>query len=170
MEAEMVVDSFKWLPGMLAGYYRSLPVEREEPIPWTPLGKPLSECRFALVTTAAVYAVGREPPFDTEREEREPLWGDPSFRTIPRDVGQHQIGASHLHINNRDILADVNIVLPIHRFLELEAAGEIGSLAPSHYSFMGYQLNTTEWGERYGPEAARRAREEGVDAVLFTPT
>lgn len=166
----MAVDSYKWLPGMLATYYKNLVVEWDEPIPWTPLPKPLSECRFALVTSAGIHVKGREPPFDTEREQREPLWGDPTFRTIPRDVRQDQIGACHLHINNRDILADVNIVLPIHRFLELEAAGEVGSLAPTHYSFMGYQLNTTEWRDRYGPEAARRAREEGVDAVLFTPT
>jgi D-proline reductase (dithiol) PrdB len=169
LEDEMAVDSFKWLPGSLAGYYKNLPVQREEPIPWTPLRKPLGECRFALVTTAAIHVMGREPPFDTEREEREPRWGDPSFRTIPRDVRQDQIGACHLHINNRDILADLDIVLPIQRFLELEAAGEIGSLAPTHYSFMGYQPDTTEWRERYGPEAAQRARQEDVDAVLFTP-
>ena len=165
----MAVDSYRWLPGMLAAYYRNLPLEREEPIPWTPVRRPLSECRFALVTSGGIHVKGREPPFDTEREEREPLWGDPSFRTIRRDVQQDQIGACHLHINNRDILADVNIVLPVQRFLELEASGEIGSLAPTHYSFMGFQLNTTEWRDRYGPEAALRAHEEGVDAAVLLP-
>ncbi len=111
----MAVDSFKYLPGSIAGYYRNLPVQREEPIPWTPLRKPLRECRLALVTTAGIYVQGMEPPFDSEREKREPMWGDPSYRRIPRDVRQEQIGVSHLHINNRDILADVNIVLPVHR-------------------------------------------------------
>jgi D-proline reductase (dithiol) PrdB len=147
-----------------------MPIEREEPIPWTPLAKPLNRCRLALVTTAGVYVQGREPPFDTEREEREPTWGDPSYRTIPRDTPQAKIGASHLHINNRDLLADVNIVLPLDRFRELEEAGEIGSLAPTHYSFMGFQLNTTEWRERYAPEVAERLRQEEVDAVFVTPT
>jgi D-proline reductase (dithiol) PrdB len=165
----MPVDSFKWMPASIAGYYRNLPVQREEPIPWTPLAKPLTRCRFALVTTAGIYVPGREPPFDAEREERKPTWGDPSYRTIPRDTPQEKIGACHLHINNRDLLADVNIVLPLDRFRELEKAGEIGSLAPTHYSFMGFQLKTAEWRERYAPEVAERLRHEEVDAVFLTP-
>jgi hypothetical protein len=34
---------------------------------------------------------------------------------------------------------------------------------------MGYQQNTNEWENRYGPEMAARMKEEGVDAVLLTP-
>jgi len=165
----MPVDSFKWLPASIAAYYQNLPAQREDPVPWTPLAKPLNRCRLALVTTAGIYVQGREPPFDTEREEREPAWGDPSYRTIPRDTSQDKIRACHLHINNRDLLADVNIVLPLDRFRELEEAGEIGSLAPTHYSFMGFQMNTTEWRERYAPEVAERLQREEVDAVFLTP-
>jgi D-proline reductase (dithiol) PrdB len=165
----MAIDSFKWMPASLAAMYQNMPAEREEPVPWTPLAKPLNRCRFALVTTAGIYVPGREPPFDTEREEREPTWGDPSYRTIPRDTRQEEIGACHLHINNRDILADVNIVLPLDRFREMEEAGEIGTLAPTHYSFMGFQLNTAEWRERSAPEVAERLRQEEVDAVVLTP-
>jgi D-proline reductase (dithiol) PrdB len=164
----MSVDSFKYLPRSIAAYYQTLRVEPEDPIPWTPLSKPLNQCRFALVTTAGVYEA-HEPPFDAEREKREPMWGDPSYRRIRRDVPQAQIGASHLHINNRDILADVNIVLPVNRFAELEAQGVIGSLAAVNYSFMGYQLNTSEWRERYAPEVAALMTDEAVDAVLLTP-
>ena len=166
----MTVDSFKFLPGSIATYYRNLPVQREEPIPFTRLAKPLSECRFALATTAGVYEEGKEPPFDTEREKREPMWGDPTFRRISRDVKQEGIGACHLHTNNRDVLTDMNIVLPVHRFLELESEGVIGSLAPTSYSFMGYQPNTAEWRERYAPEAASLMKQEEVDAVLLTPS
>jgi D-proline reductase (dithiol) PrdB len=165
----MPVDSFKWMPASLAAVYQNMAAQREEPVPWTPLAKPLNRCRFALVTTAGIYVPGREPPFDTEREEREPTWGDPGYRTIPRDARQAEIGACHLHINNRDILADVNTVLPLERFREMEEAGEIGSLAPTHYSYMGFQLNTAEWRERYAPEVADRLRQEEVDAVLLTP-
>jgi D-proline reductase (dithiol) PrdB len=164
----MTVDSFKFLPGVIAAYYRNLPVQREEPIPFTPLAKPLGQCRFALVTTAGIHQKGKEPPFDSEREKREPMWGDPTFRRIPREIKQEEIGACHLHTNNRDVLLDVNIALPVQRFLELESEGAIGSLATS-YSFMGYQPNTTEWRQRYAPEAAALMKEEGVDAVLLTP-
>ena len=165
----MPVDSFRYLPGSIAAYYRNMPVQKEDPIPWTPLAKPLSESRFALVTTAGIYVEGAEPPFDMEREKREPMWGDPTFRKIPRDVSQEQIGASHLHINNRDLLQDVNIVLPVQRFLELESEGVIGSLAPTSYSYMGYQMNNSEWRNKYGPEVAGLMKDEAVDCVLLTP-
>lgn len=168
----MAVDSYKWLPGSLANYYRKRPLEKAEPIAWTPLVKPIEECRFSLVTTAGLYVKGKQPPFDLDRERQKPFWGDPTYRAIPRDVKQEEIGVAHLHINNDDLEADINIVLPVHRFLELEAAGEIGSLAPTHYSVMGYQgnpRNTDEWEKRYGPEVAARMKEEGVDGVLLTP-
>jgi D-proline reductase (dithiol) PrdB len=165
----MSVDSFKYLPGSIAAYYRNMAVPREDPTPWTPMTKPQNKSTFSLVTTAGIYVKGAQPPFDAEREKQEPMWGDPTYRRIPRDVRQEDIGASHLHINNRDLLADVNTVLPIRRFLELEHAGKIGSLAPTSYSFMGYQQNNTEWRQRYGPEVAAAMREEGVDAVVVAP-
>lgn len=165
----MPVDSFKYLPPSLRGYYESRPLKRRDPVPWSPLKKPLGEAKIALVTTAGIHVKGLEPPFDYEREKREPMWGDPTFRRIPRDVSQEQIGAGHLHINNRDILKDVNIQLPVHRFLELEREGRIGRLAETNYSFMGYQPNTTEWEEKYGPECAGLMKDEAVDAVLLTP-
>lgn len=166
----MAVDSFKFLSSSSAAYYRNLPAQREEPIPFTPLSRPLKKCRFALVTSAGIYQKGKEPPFDIEREKREPLWGDPTYRRISRDVRQEEIGACHLHVNNRDILQDVNIVLPVNRFLELESADIIGSLAPTNYSFMGYQMDTTEWRQRYVPEVAVLLKEDAVDAVLLTPS
>src|SRR5438445_12067705 len=111
----MPVDSFKYLPRSIAAYYQTLRVERVDSIPWTPLSKPLNQCRLALVTTAGIYDKAREPPFDAGREKREPTWGDSTYRRIRRDLAQGQSGASHLHINNRDILADVSIVLPVKR-------------------------------------------------------
>jgi D-proline reductase (dithiol) PrdB len=168
----MAIDSYKWLPGSFANYYRALPLQKAEPVPWTPLARPIEECRFSLVTSAGLYVKGKQPPFDLDGERKNPFWGDPTYRTIPRDVKQEEIGAAHLHINNVDVEADINIALPVHRFLELEAAGEIGSLAPTSYSFMGYQSyppNINEWENRYGPEMAARMKEEGVDAALLTP-
>ena len=165
----MPVDSFKYLPRSIAAFYQTMVVHKADPIPWTPLARPLSECRVAALTTAGVYDKDREPPFDSEREQREPMWGDPTYRSISRDIRQGQIGASHLHINHRDLLADLNTVLPIHRLAQLEREGVIGSLAQTNYSFMGYQPNTTEWRERYGPEVAALLKDESVDAALIAP-
>jgi len=165
----MPVDSFKFLPRSIAAYYQTLVVQKADPIPWAPLAKPVSEARFSLVTTAGIYVKDVEQPFDAEREKREPMWGDPTYRRIPRDVRQDKIVGSHLHINHRDLLEDVNTVLPVNRFVELEDEGVIGSLAPTSYSFMGFQPNTAEWRERYGPEVAGLLKDEAVDAVLLAP-
>ena len=165
----MPIDSFKWLPRSIAGYYQSLQVPEPEETPWTPLRKPIEQCRFALVTTAGLYLKDEQPPFDLDRERREPGWGDPSYRAIPSDARQEQIGVGHLHINTEDIEADVNIVLPVHRFQELAAAGEVGEVAPHHYSFMGYQQDNSHWREHSGPAVAQRMVEEQVDAALLIP-
>jgi D-proline reductase (dithiol) PrdB len=165
------VDSFKWLPPLLVDQYRALELEKAV-VPWTPLPMPVEKCRFALVTTAGLYVKGKDAPFDLEREKQEPTWGDPTYRVIPRDVKQGELGAAHLHLNNDDVLLDMNICLPVQRLLELEQTGEIGSLAPSHYSFMGFQgypSNTDPWRDRYGPEVVHRMKEEGVNAALLTP-
>jgi D-proline reductase (dithiol) PrdB len=168
----MPVDSFKYLPRLIARYYKLTKVKPELPIPWTPLSRPLDQCRFGLVTSAGLYHKGHEPPFDVERERREPTWGDPSFRTIPTDIKQEEVGASHLHINTRDVLEDINILLPIHRFQELVAEGRIGCLARNAYSFMGYQgfaADLSGWREIYGPQVAEKLKAEEVDCVLLTP-
>ena len=164
----MPVDSFKWMPPALANYYRNLSLQRAE-VPWTPIRKPLKECRFSLLSSAGAYVKGEQEPFDLDRERREPRWGDPTYRAIPRDVRQEQIGVAHLHVNTADMEADINIALPVHRFLELEAAGEIGSLAPTSYSLMGYQESSDEWATRYGPEIAERMKSEEVDCAFLTP-
>ena len=168
----MPVDSFKYLPRIIAAFYQMANRQPELPIPWTPLSRPLSECKFGLVTSGGLYHRGVEPPFDLEREKQEPTWGDPSYRSLPADVQPTEVGASHLHLNTRDILEDLNILLPIHRFQELAAEGRIGGLARHAYSFMGYQgfpPDTTAWQEVYGPQVAEKLKAEGVDCVLLTP-
>jgi D-proline reductase (dithiol) PrdB len=144
----------------------------EYPIPWTPVPRPISECKFGLVTSGGLFHQGIEPPFDLKREKVEPTWGDPSYRTIRADIRQPELGASHLHLNTQDVLSDINILLPVHRFQKLAEEGHIGGLANQVYSFMGYQgfpADTTDWCETYGPEVAEKFKAEDVDCVLLTP-
>jgi hypothetical protein len=168
----MPVDSYKYLPRLIAALYQMTDLKPELPIPWTPLARPLSGCKFGLVTSGGLYHRSVEPPFDLARETMEPAWGDPTYRTLPTGIPQTEVGASHLHIRTRDVLSDVNILLPIDRFTELAAQGRIGGLASHAYSFMGYQgfpPDTTAWRETYGPQVAAKLNAEGVDCVLLTP-
>ena len=165
----MIVDSYRWLPPALRTYFETRAYEPFEGVPWTPLARPLREATVALVTTAGINVRGEQSPFDYEREQREPLWGDPSFRTLPRDLRQEQVQTGHLHINNDDLEADIDVAFPIHRALELEAAGEIGRVAPRHYSVMGFQQDLAAWRAETGPAIARALRADGVNAVVLTP-
>jgi len=168
----MSVDSFRYLPRLISAYYRMTKRQPQLPIPWTPLPSSLSECQFGLITSGGLYHKGVEPPFDIVREKQEPTWGDPSYRTLSADIQQEDVGVSHLHINTRDVLSDINILLPIHRFQELVIEGQIGDLAQNAYSFMGYQgfpPDTTAWQETYGLEVAERLKAEEVDCILLTP-
>ncbi len=167
----MEVDSFRYVSSLIKRYYQLNRVRKELPIPFSPLPKPIDQCRFGLVTSGGLYHVRCEPPFDQEGERRNPAWGDPSFRTLPVDMDLADVGVSHLHIKHHDVLADPNILLPIERFHELVADGRIGGLAPHAYSFMGYQgfpSDLAGWTDTYGPVVRDRLLAEGVDCVLLT--
>jgi hypothetical protein len=167
----MPVDSFRYVSRLIARYYKLSRVERELPIPWNPVNRPLSQSRFGLVTSGGLYHREHEPPFDLERERREPTWGDPSFRTLPVDISQEEVGVAHHHIHPNDLLQDMNILLPIQRFHELAQAGRIGGMADHAYSFMGYQgfpADLAGWKQVYGPQVTERLLAEGVDCVLLT--
>jgi D-proline reductase (dithiol) PrdB len=146
-------------------------MEREvtpKDVPWTPLSKPLSGCRVALVTSAGV-ALKADPPFDQDGERRNPWWGDPSYRLIPRQTRTEDVRLFHLHIDTSFGERDLNTVLPLERLAELEAVGEIGAVAPTHYSFMGYLLKPEEFLRESVPAMIERMHAEGVDVALLAP-
>jgi D-proline reductase (dithiol) PrdB len=172
----MAVDDNKYLPRSFAPMFQVPDDARVSEVPFAMLKRPVRESRIALVTTAGIWNKDTDESFDYEREKREPLWGDPTYRVFSNDLRQEQVGAGHLHLNNDDVLTDFNIALPIERLKELVAAGEAGSTADHHYSFMGYQgggpggPDTSEWATHYVPEVVGHMLGEGVEAVVITPT
>jgi hypothetical protein len=142
--------------------------EPSREIPWTLLGKPLGACRVALVSTAAL-AVNGDEPFDQEKERRNPWWGDPTFRVLPRETRTGDATSWHMHIDTSVPERDLDSVMPLARLAELEAEGFVGSSAPSHYSFMGYILEEKELLERTVPAMIRQMKAEDVDVVLLVP-
>ncbi len=163
------VDSFRYLsPASKAIVRTMIAMAPRDPVPWTPLPRPLSEATTALVSTAGL-SMQADPPFDTEGERRNPWWGDPSYRVIHRTATEADVVASHLHIETAYLQQDLDVVLPLRRLAEAEAEGRIGRVAPSHYSFMGYLLDPTEFLERAVPAMIERMSAEGVDVALFVP-
>jgi len=169
-ETSKVVDGFLFMPPALRAWIsKDIP---DQPfsgkIPWTPLGKSIRETTFSLITTAGI-SMKSDPPFDMEREKSEPTWGDPSYREIPRTATERDIEVNHLHINTDHIKQDINVMLPLTRFKEFEKEGLIGKLAPTCYSYYGFQLNPATLLNETMPKVAERMRHENVEAVLLTP-
>lgn len=170
-DAKKVVDGFYFLPPALGAWIKST-IPKDEfngEIPWTPLEKALAETTFALMTSAGIN-MHNDPPFDMERERREPMWGDPSYRRISVTATPADIDVNHLHVNTGYIKKDINVALPINRFQELAADGTIGALAPTAYSYYGFQMDPGVLLNETMPKVAADMKAEGVDAVLITPT
>jgi D-proline reductase (dithiol) PrdB len=169
-EAEKIVDGFRFMPPSLSAWFsKDIPTEGfNDYIPWTPLKKPLSETTFSLMTSAGI-SLRTDPPFDVEREKREPAWGDPTGREIPKTATEADINANHLHINTDYIKQDMNVMLPLARFREFEIDGIIGRLAPTCYSYYGFQLDPKILLEETMPKVASKMQDEDVGAVLLTP-
>jgi len=123
---------------------------------------------MSLVTTAGI-SLKSDPPFDMEREKRESVWGDRSYRMIPRGTTEKDIDVNHLHINTTYIKQDINVMLPLGRMAELEQERIIGCLAPTSYSFYGFQWKNTEFLEESIIPISENMKREGVHAVLLTP-
>ncbi len=165
-----VVNGFRFMPPSLAAWIgKGIPaVPFSGRIPWTPLRKPIAATTFALMTSAGI-SLKTDAPFDVEREKREPTWGDPSSRQIPKTAAEADIDVNHLHINTDYIKQDLNVMLPLQRFREFEQEGIIGRLASTCYSYYGFQLDPTRLLEQTMPAVAARMKAEKVEAVLLTP-
>ncbi len=167
---EKVVDGFRFLPPGLRAWVKTFIPDEDfkDPIPWTPMSRPLSKATVALVTSAGI-SLKSDPPFDMEREKREPIWGDRSFRIIPRESTEKDIDVNHLHINTIYIKQDINVILPLARMAEFEREGIVARLAPSAYSFYGFQWQNTDFLKEAIEPISKKMKLEGVEAVLLTP-
>jgi D-proline reductase (dithiol) PrdB len=167
---EKIVDGFRFLPPGLRAWVRTFIPDEEfkGPIPWTPMLKPLNQTTMALITSAGI-SLKKDAPFDMEREKRELLWGDRSFRMIPRGTTEKDIEVNHLHINTIYIKLDINVILPLGRMAEFEEEKIIGRLAPTVYSFYGFQWRSTDFLSEAIEPISKNMKLEGVGAVLLTP-
>ena len=140
----------------------NFPAMEHDDAPFAPLAKPLSEAKLALVTTAGLH-LRDDTPFSS---------GDQTYRTIPSSSRASDIIQSHTSIgfDRTAFMRDINISFPLDRLRELVDRGTVGSLSERFYSFMGAHRDPKRIVEETGPEVARRLLDEGVDAVLLTPT
>ena len=149
----------------LRDFLKSYPWRRIDSVPVASLEKPIDECRVALVSSAGFVLPGEEPFSDSVRG------GDYSFRVIPGDVDIESLEEHHHSdsFSHEGVEADRNMGLPLERLHELAAAGEIGSVAPRHFSVMGAITAPSRYVKHTLPAIADLLVEDHVDIALMVP-
>ena len=146
-------------------FLKSYPWRRIDPVPWTPLRRPLAGSRLAVVSSAGFVLPNQE------RFQANLAGGDGSFREIPADAGVSTLMDAHKSksFDHSGMDGDPNLAFPLDRARELVERGRIGSLNHRHLSFMGSITAPGRLIRDHAPEAARRLVEDGVDVALLVP-
>jgi glycine/betaine/sarcosine/D-proline reductase family selenoprotein B len=134
--------------------------------PFTPLKKPLSQSRVAIVTTAA--------PYQPDKGDQGPgaaYNGSAKFYTVySGDTSvDHDLRISHIGYDRVHTTAtDSGTWFPLPALRRLAAAGRIGAVAPR---FHGAPTNRSHrvTVETDAPEILRRVREDGADVAIVVP-
>ncbi len=126
--------------------------------PWVH-GKPLSERRVAMISSAALI----------QRGERAFIGNDARIRPLPDSVPAAEILTSHVSVNfdRTGMQMDLNCAFPRERLHALVDARVVGAVAETHYAFMGSVAPALL--QRPGERLAARLRDEDVDSALLIP-
>ncbi len=145
------------LPLATAERYASLECPEFTTTPWAE-GPALAQRRVAIVSSAGL----------TVRGDKVFRGRDADYRAIPSSTAASDLLCSHISINfdRTGFQEDMNVVFPLDRLNELAADGVIGSVAATHYSFMG-ATDPVQMVEG-AAEVAAKLKADHVNAVLLT--
>lgn len=146
------------LPPEVAAAYLRAPLPEFESTPRA-AAPDLKSARIALISTAGLH----------RRSDAKFSGGAADYRIIPGDVDSADLAMSHVSVNfdRSGFQQDVNVVFPLELLHELAAAGEIGSVARWHYSFMG--ATDPSRMEETGAKVGKLLKQDGVTAALLVP-
>lgn len=133
-------------------------------VPWTPLKKPVRQSTVALVTMGGLHLPNQKPFEDVDNH------GDTTFRELPRALRTGGYLVAHTHYDHKWVMEDVNCLLPLDIFTELEMHGVIRKLAETHYAFMGSVPNPLRLIADTAPEMAKQMRNRSIDVCVLAAT
>lgn len=134
-------------------------------IPWVKPAKPLRQAKLALVTTSGIHHRNQQP-FDMSDSD-----GDPSYRTLNGEELFDDFQITHDYYDHTDARKDPNIIFPLGPLREMVKEGMLGSLAQTHYAFMGHidGRHIPTLVGKTAKEIASKLKADRVDLVLLTP-
>ena len=146
------------------GYDKPYEWAHHDDAAFTPLTKPLSACRVAIVSTSDIAI--KKPDGDRDRDNE---FAVGNVYSLPSDTPIDLLYSRQEHYDQHaTTLDDVNAYYPVSRLGELVERGRIGELAPRfHGVYTGYSKRKT--AEIDAPEVLRRCIEDEVDLAVMTP-
>jgi D-proline reductase (dithiol) PrdB len=144
------------MPAVGRGFISELEPPGIEQSSWTePL--PDAERRVAIVSSAAVSRRG-DKPFS---------WLARNYRVIHKNDRDLVMTHVAVEYDRSAWQQDLNAIIPLDRLSEMAQAGEIGSVADEHYTFMG-AADPVDM-EPSAREVAARMRDDNVNTVFLIP-
>ena len=156
------LSEFPWKYRLYLKAYRW---QRIDPVPWTPLKKPLRACRLALVSSAGLVTDDQRP------FEKGIRIGDTGMREISANVDAATLRDCHRSkaFDHDGIRKDPNLAFPADRLREMVNAGFIGSLNHRFFSLMGSVTAPVQLIRQTIPPIESRLVEDQVDIALLIP-
>jgi len=135
-------------------------------VPFHPLGRPLSDCRLTIITTAAPYQEGKG-----DQGPGAPYNSAAKFYTVysGNTAEDHDLRISHVAIDRKHTTAeDPATYFPLRELCQAAASGRIGSIASR---FHGLPTNRSHGVTLQVdcPEIVARCKADGVDAAILVP-
>ncbi|SRR5579875_209100 len=130
-----------------------------ETAPWTPLRRPLTRSKLALMSSGGILY--RDQP----RFHRE----DASYRPVPKNARRDELSIWHFGYPTADAERDPNCVFPLERLREFEAEGVIGELSDPAFTFMGGIYSARKVRDELAPKIVAELKAAHADAFLLVP-
>jgi D-proline reductase (dithiol) PrdB len=131
--------------------------------PFTRLGKPLSACTVSLLTSGGVSRRGAQP-FNPDARN------DLRVDAVAPDAPSNDFQIHDSYYDHKDADRDINCIFPLDRLRELSASGEIGAVAPRHWSgFMGRIYKRQAVMQEKAPALVEELRRDRVDLLIAIP-
>ncbi len=139
---------------------RKLKLVRPSRSAWQPMVPPLASAKIALLTSAAVRTVD-QPPFVPP--------DDATYRTIPAEPHSADLVMDHRSPLGTHTRHDPEIVFPRSALKTLAEQGVVGSVATTHFSFVGGTRNHHGVENDLAHGVVRELIQQEVNLAVLTP-
>lgn len=159
------MTKFPFYPPEKASFYEAYSLEYKfdvnEPTPWKPISKEIRHSNFCLITTCACR-LSSQTPFQIDRQK-----GSAEYREISIYTPRENLIFDWANSVLSEARKDINILLPIDRFLDLVQKNNISSLSETFFSFCGF-CEDIDALRNQASELSIRLNELGVDIAVIT--